>query len=234
MPVGIQVFNDAGTVQIDSTWRNYSLVSVTTLTSSNNAWGETNYAGVIFQTSNAADLVFCYCTSQFFPVCFVQQNGQRAYRVGTGAATGVAVTFYVFRQQTPTSAGFGLQVYNEAGQLTFDSSNQICRIVGSLPITLSSPTEFFFFGAGGRYAVMISSFTGQLIQQDTGAGQGGLAFRMLSTNSPRLQCQDSGVTYSGLAISSLKQIPIQNPSPGVIIRDFNGAPYIVTDVRGYS
>jgi len=233
MPAGLQVFNNFDTVQVDSNWRNYSLVSSQTIISSNNAWGEVNYAGAIYTTSNASDLIFVYCPSSFFPICIVQQNGQRSYRVGTGATAGVAVTFYIFREQVPVDSKYGLQVFNENGVLTFDSLSKMNRIVGAIPISVSSQPSFYNYGGGGKYAVMVPSFTGQLIQQDTGAGQGGLAFRMLSTNSPRILSQGAGISYEGLGISSLKQIPIQNPSPGVIINNYNGAPYIVTDVRGY-
>lgn len=233
MPAGLQVFNDSNTVQIDSNWQNYSLFSRVVINSSKNAWQEIDYAGSVYTTTNARDIVFVYCASPFLPVGMVQQGGTRSYRIGTGTSENIPVTFYIFREQTPTDSSYGMQVFNEQGVLTFDALNKMNRLSGTLPLTPTTAPTFYNLNGFKKYAVLIPNFIGQLIQQDTGAGSGGMGFRYLSTNSTRLQIEPNGVSFLGFAISSVRQIPIPNPSPGITVTNVSGSPYLVSDVTGY-
>lgn len=233
MPAGLQVFNDSDTIQVDSTWKNFSLVSRTVINSSKSAWQEPDLAGAVYANSGINDLVFVYCATPFLAVGVSQQSGVRYYRVGTGNSENIPVTFYTFRGQQPTSSSYGLQVFNETGEITFDSLNKMNRIVGLMPIAPGQTATFYNFNRTRKYAVMIPNFIGQLIQQDTGGGTGNMGFRYFSTNSPRLQIQANGVSFQDFAISSVKQVPIQNPTGAVIVTNITGAPYVVCDVTGY-
>lgn len=233
MPAGLQVINDSGTIQIDSEWQNYALFSVNTIFSDNNQWGETAYAGVVHTSSIGEDLVFASCGSAFFPVCIVQVNGVRQYKVGTGSAVGIPVTFFTFRRQPPRSSTYGLQVFDGNGQLAFDALDKRCRIAGTIPSNQLASIGTYAFRANRQYAVLAPSFTGQLIEQDSAPDMGGMGWKFLGTNCARLRLFSSGVNVEGYAFASEKQIPIFNPRPGVNITNVLGDNYIVADVTGY-
>lgn len=234
MPAGLQVFNDSSTIQIDSTWANYSLFSVVTVNSTFTQWGEPNYAGAVYSTNVAADIVFASSSSPFFPVCIVQVSGTRQYRVGTGKQQGVPVTFYIFRKQPPRESTYGMQVFDAQGTLVFDALDKMCRIAGIIPSSQLSSPNSYFFKASRQYAVLAPSFTGQLIEQDSAPDAGGMGFKFLGTNSAQISLTSSGINTMGYAVASERQIPIQNPRPGIRVTNVIGADYIVCDITGYS
>lgn len=233
MPAGLEIISDSGSILIDANWANYSLFSVETLTSSKNAWGELDRAGVVHQSSQPADLVFASAEVPILPVCIVTYNGVRQYRVGTGGSEGVPVRFFTFRKQPPRNSAFGVQVFDAGGNLVFDALDKRCRMAGVVPAAELGQSKQFNFGSGRKYAVLVPTFTGQLIEQDSGAGQGNMAWKYLTTNSPLISLNASGVALQGYSVSSVRQIPIQNPKPGVIISNFTGGDYLVCDIAGY-
>lgn len=232
MAGGFQLPNDHGGFLIDSRWKNYSLVSKTSLVSSNNSWGENNYAGCVY-TNNTSDVVFVESAAEMRLVCARTYNGQRNYYVGTPQA-GQTVTFYAFRRQPANNSNAGFQVFNHiTGELIFDSTDKVCRVSGEIALTPSSQSYSVSYGAGRKYAITTHTLTGQLVESDSGSGSGQMGFRNLVTNAPRIRTWNFGIEFLGFGIASQKQIPIQNPIPGVRVTNVQGAPYLVCDVTGY-
>lgn len=233
MPAGIQIFNDAGTIQIDSTWSNYALVDKRTILSARAGWGGNDVSGAVHSTSSPGDIVFASSPGEILPIGLSQSSGVRSYRVGTGTAQGVPVEFLTFRRQPPRDSLFGMQVFDENGVLIFDAVDKRCRIAGVLPAAQLNFPGSFPFPAGRKYAVLCPSFTGQLVQQDTGGGTGNMGFRYFITNSPALLLGSAGITSQGYKVSSVYQVPIQNPSGGVVVNNYVGRDYLVADVTDY-
>lgn len=236
MPAGLQVINDFNTVQIDSNWSNYSLIEKLTATSIMNPQTNTPIFGFGYNYSagNDDDLVFVHCLSDFNLVGFNYVNGQRYLPVATYAA-GVSITFYRFRKQPPTSSTFGFQVFNEQGVLGFDALSHFARI----PLSINGAYENLLQNtsypvrSSRQYALIVPSYTGQMVESYSGAGSGGMGFYYIDLYSPRFRCTSSGVSTTGGAFFARSTIPIQNPPGGIRITQYQSGDVLVADVTGF-
>ena len=135
MAFGLEIINNHGTTLIDDTYSNLAVRHQGTLA-----------AGAGSRTVSVPGL------SQ--PVPAVRST---AYAIALGrsgnngtiwSAGGAQVHWYVFDVPTSSSGGYGLQVFNSSGQLTFDSSRKYAR-VRALQSGVGSQT----YDSGRQYAV---------------------------------------------------------------------------------
>lgn len=119
MPVGFESIGDSGNFQVDSSFKNLAMVRSGTVASqqySNGSTQNTNpsrvgvtlYEGEILAVSCSE-----YCS-------LGGKVGDTAY-VYVSAPAGQPVNYYIFKPGGLTVSSFGLQVWNEVGELTFDS-----------------------------------------------------------------------------------------------------------------
>lgn len=229
MPVGFEAIGESGSVLIGSDWSNYALANKQVIVSSRAQW-ISPAAGSVYTSNDLNEIVFASASVSYAPTSIDFFEGQRRFRVGT-LVEGVPVTFYAFKKQPPTNATFGLQLFDENGVLTFNSTDKMCRISGNLPISLSTQPRQFTFGVNRQYAILASSFTGQLITRTEGGGLQG--WRYLTTISPMFTLNSSGVSFDRFAGISEMQFPIPNPTPDIQITNIQGQPYLVADVTDY-
>lgn len=72
------------------------------------------------------------------------------------AKTSGTATYYIFDEQVSADSGFGLQLFDEGGRLTFDSSSKLLRFVGSYQSRWASSGQLTL-PYGRTYAVSNSS-----------------------------------------------------------------------------
>lgn len=147
MPAGLQVINNSGVLQIDSTYRNFSLLrsgSVTPAVDPNPGANSSSRIAQIAFSPSANELIAVACEDLFGP--YWAKPGIQAFRVvGTSQ-----LRYYVFGVKS-SSDGYGLQVFNAAGTLAFDSSWKPFNVAGV--ITSGSVT----LAAGRTPAVLFIS-----------------------------------------------------------------------------
>lgn len=141
MTAGFQAWTDSGLVQIDGMRQTYALrqtLSVTTGAGTMNA-GRSN-AGVQY-TFNANVATFSLSASEplialYSPNAYVailkctSSNGIWTVQIWSSAAANVTV--YIFDQAlaaAPSGAGFGLQVFDESGNLVADARQRLARVL---------------------------------------------------------------------------------------------------------
>lgn len=236
MAAGLQVFNDSNTVQVDSTWSNYALVEkFTALSIANPNTGTPLFDfGYRYMAGRDDDLVFVHCKSEFNLVGFNYTSGQRYLPVAT-YTSGVPITFYRFRQQPPTSSTYGLQVFNESGVLCFDALSHFARISLSVNGSYNNLLQSMSYGItpGREYALLIPSFTGQMVESYSGAGTGGMGWYYIDLYGPKLRCIVGGIQTTGGSYFARTQIPIQNPPSGVRVTNYQSSNLIVADITGF-
>ena len=145
MAVGLEVYNDAGALVIDSNNPNYSLLASGTVASG---------TAVSFTSTSVRPLVFVrFNTSgQFVRISDLQSNSITFQTYTAAENTGNfaspvsgSVEYKVFgiaSTLSPSSPGYGLNVFDAAGNLIYDSNREVPRVkeVVTVP-ALSVPSD---------------------------------------------------------------------------------------------
>lgn len=130
MATGIRIYSDAGSVQIDETYRNACLVGKIPVSLSHNF--EVAYHTVSVPGARVLMLMECELYSPFlFNTSFDGTNWN--YRWGfnyMGGPTSETATAWVFDYlNSPPADDFGLKVYDAAGAMVFHTSAKPLKIV---------------------------------------------------------------------------------------------------------
>lgn len=138
MPYGLQVIGNDGYKQIDENYANLSFVGKGTMSiggSVNNMAGPTTFYSGSQRFNRACNrpLVFIRPTQGYACLASIV-NGGSYLDIYLHGNTSQNVDFYVFDQITTDEyGGFGLQVFNAAGQLTYSSNYAPLRIKAIVP-----------------------------------------------------------------------------------------------------
>lgn len=152
MPTGFQSITDAGIVQIDE---NYSALSLsqTVVISVRPKFNPVTYYDVIGDNP----IVFLGDTGGRYIVGMSRKNmGNGTWRFGFMSSETASVRLYFFDKGPVISGTTGLQVYNAAGELVYDSSNPIMNLVNVVQIAGSDPNTYNFPVDGKKYAASLS------------------------------------------------------------------------------
>lgn len=119
MPAGFQSIGTSGSYQIDSNFTNLALDRSGQLSSQQYMAGDTfnTRPTRVAVTLTEGEILAFSCTAA---AAVGTRTGNLSY-IFVDAPAGTIVKYYIFKPGY-TSSTFGLQVYNEAGGLTFDSS----------------------------------------------------------------------------------------------------------------
>ena len=134
MPAGLQVFTDSGAIQIDEEYRNFVYDGTGFATAQPiNGGPAIQYLTLAansllaIRTTNgpSSDGYSAYACAQ--PISFA--NGQIQYRFISGTQN-TPIQWYAFRLSNPSdSLGYGMDVFNSAGEMVFTSSRPPLRVL---------------------------------------------------------------------------------------------------------
>ncbi|NIF28322.1 hypothetical protein F3J44_18295 [Pantoea sp. Tr-811] len=137
MPAGLQVFNDAGVLQIDGTFKNMVLTAVGTATLGKvggagiQPYPSAGYYRISYPVSSRQPILALRSSAN---VCFLtDDNGFTVF-----GAEGTSIGFYVYdRVDFGNGAGnSGFQVFNEQGVEVFNANNRYMRVLGSYSVNI--------------------------------------------------------------------------------------------------
>lgn len=143
MPSGITIYGDSGAVQVDENYFNYALVAKGTATLLEDAQALPNGAirrGAKVQISVQGESPIIAWSSGFpLHIYRVSVNaGVWSFVISSGISggsgyppglAGNSFTYYVFDRPSDSGGGFGFQVFDAAGRLTFDATRKYMRVV---------------------------------------------------------------------------------------------------------
>lgn len=225
MPAGLQVYNSDGVFQIDGEFKNLCLRSKVTVTcnvaTSNGV--NNNYASAAQNYSGISNLVIALRSSA---PCLVYWISATQYVI-LSSTNGASVTVYLFGDPPAAGGSSGLQVYNAAGQLVFDSDQKYMRVAGFE--IMPGHIDSFSYPAGKTYAAITSGgFWGRTIV--TGAPPG-------ASNYYQSEWQRSGSSWSGVTLNTVgiqTYLGFFPDSAGAITYESLSDTFIlVLDVTGY-
>ena len=223
MPAGLRVFNTANTIQIDQDSINFvyhSKGSVTTAAPPADlmvtpttyiAYYATSIATITLTGAPAGGVFAVRCSSNVAPrtYSYPMITGTAAtLALACDGAAGTTVEWWYFcpvSERSPSTAGAGLRVFNEAGDLAFDSGYRSIRYCGFHSGSGTSAGGPYTYAAGRDYALIVSagghSYVGTL-RADTRrdyvhVGVGGRVVGNDIYTANVLGSTDGGATWAG-------------------------------------
>jgi hypothetical protein len=219
MTAGFQVINNAGSILIDENYVNLAMKSK----GSGSTSGPTGLNRLTVALSGLSTPMVALAS----PVRFVGLKNFAAdmssmLLQGEGSVTS-AVNYYIFDKPTSSGVNQGLQVFDAAGGLVFDSGNKYARVVdifGGAAEANWTPARVY--PAGRTYAVV--ELKRAYRKEVTSLGGGNYDISWLISSFRMV-----GTTFEGKMIQYKEalSVPIQTA-----VTD-NSAQYAVLDVTGY-
>lgn len=168
MPAGFQIVNSSGVVQVDENYVNLGLVAKGTITIPAGGIGGLAAPAQISFTGVSPILCIRPVNTFAFIRSVTKSGSTYAYTVNGGFATSgnsspLAETFnwYIFdRMSQIGTTNYGIQIYNAAGEITFNSSANPMRVaaVGQIPnASLATAPATVSASQSGTYAACISN-----------------------------------------------------------------------------
>lgn len=170
MDYGIRIVNDSGTVQIDDTYTALCLFQKGTATfveqplpSHASGSFSTREHQATITIAGANNPVMAIRSDYYCNIISRKNNGDGTWTFvvdGEPASSGQAFDWYVFDNQPPAAAGWGLNARNAAGQVAFSSDARPMRFVDLFSAVCAFNTQTppapqsFSYGAGRVYAFL--------------------------------------------------------------------------------
>ena len=167
MPAGFQVFNDYNVIQIDADYRNYHLVRAGQFNTGSGDFANINMAGL---TQNAIWALIPQSYPGMSPHTGGFWNGQKWFQYWfANTISAVNVQYYIFDLVNPIGGTrSGLEVYDAAGRLVFDSSGMSMRVAGTFWSASGGNDNVINIPSGKNYA--LTPLQGGRWEQDDGVG----------------------------------------------------------------
>jgi hypothetical protein len=162
MTAGFESINDAGTYQITDSYPNVQFKSKATVTMSSTTYvtGGPSFGDISFYyydvvVTGAIYPVVALASTDFVSLTKLTISGTTwTYRIASAVAA--TITYYVF-DRAPTTANYGLEIYDASGNLTFSSASKNM----DMKSYLSSFTYYTPSGAAAYYASDITMTSGR-------------------------------------------------------------------------
>jgi len=159
MTSGIQIFNDANTVQIDDTYSNYRLTGKTVHTSSQGLYSQGSEVAIAVHGLNSLVAIQTearHCLASIANVA----PGNWTLTIALDASPGTLLTSYQFSAAPPEPTRCGMQIFDEQGVLKFDAASRFLRIQKILSGNYSHMFGDHALPHGRSYATVFSSWAG--------------------------------------------------------------------------
>lgn len=165
MPAGVQIIGDSGVIQIDQNYFNVELQSKQTIsTIAGEAIWQAGQSRLVVTTNiNTAPYVAIKPIANEIGLWRSELSGSTlTLTYFCQAPIGTQIQVYFFGNPSSSPSNFGLQVFNELGELTYDSNRKYARVLLKIsgnddvdePVNYPLPS-------GKEYAVLQGVFSGE-------------------------------------------------------------------------
>jgi len=156
MPVGVQLFGESGTVQVDDNFASLALRSkgVATLAVSGSDLANTCSASV---TVTGEFPIIAFRPGVPVALWYVEQSGSTwtFHFASERANTGQSFQWFVFDRPLDLGSHFGCQVFDASGRLTFDALQKYIRVYDLKAIDARTPQSFPAYGSRTWAVIML-------------------------------------------------------------------------------
>ena len=197
MTAGLTVYMDQGTLQIDSNFKTAALAFRQTYTGPYSSNGSTAFIGTWYQfiIDVPSDVKFLFFASPEDRTIGLMKKSGTAHTFRTTAQGTIEV--YGFKDAPPqvSAGGFGLQLFDANGTLTFDSSSSFMKIANAFTVPTVGHLAESWPVAGRSYAVGLGVYP----KSWRGASQNGLPWGVLMSYCVRVGPSSGGGGYAPIA-----------------------------------
>lgn len=130
MPAGLQIYNDAGFIQIDDSYKNCAFISKGTATTDLDIDSTEPTSGVILSFTGRTNPMIAFRSSNLLSCIYLNKSGNTYnWYVYVNAPLGTTFTWYLFDDPVASGVNSGLQVFTASGVLTFESGQRYARVI---------------------------------------------------------------------------------------------------------
>lgn len=158
MPVGIEIRNNSGFIQIDGAYRNLAFDRKGTMTTDNVAV-DTSYGTIALTGLSGFPAVMVQSTAGAYAIVTGFSGSSCNVTIVAKGPVGTSVTYYVFTPPTVTPS-YGFEIRNAAGEVVFTAAHKYMKVVGEISgsaSTSSADSATVTMPAGRTYAVLAST-----------------------------------------------------------------------------
>lgn len=232
MPAGIIIYNDAGTVQIDDTYRNVALAVkgqvASTTTNDGSFFATVQHADITYTANSDTPPIIAVIGGAMNYLFLMSQSGSTfTWRVIFGNSNDSVVADYYIFDKPPNNSGstFGLQVWDAGGNLCFDALYRYANVVGTMSMSYQTDTPSSFSVPAGRTYVPVQMTVGQIVASiPIQVPQQPVAYMQ--------QFQATGVKRVAGALQTERDIRQAGPYPVAPPNVLEDAHYLILDVTG--
>lgn len=146
MPIGIQVTNTSGTIQVDDTYRNMLLVAsgqftVNNQTSDQDLWYTHLQNNVPILSANAMLVMRVVSSVGLSPQIGSYRGTRKVVNFGYIRNTQVTFQYYIYDLVAPTNSLLGFQSFDVYGNLVYDAMDYPFKILATVMIELTTPSQ---------------------------------------------------------------------------------------------
>ncbi|MHA6196818.1 hypothetical protein ACX3YG_20910 [Pseudomonas wadenswilerensis] len=165
MSVGLEVLNGNDRVLIDSKYKNHFLRQKVTVSTAKPTYNWIGSVARVTITDAVCPIVLWRSAAGFGFYSLTWQGSNAIASLHTPSGPGTSVTFYVFDTGVPSHSGYGLQVYNDQGELVYDALAKPLRIKSYVrgQGSLTTAMDPLNIPLAGEYAYGSGSFIGSII-----------------------------------------------------------------------
>jgi hypothetical protein len=168
MTAGLQVFRPNNTLQIDSDIKTLTLTAK--VVASGWTLGSTVYSTTVVVPNTTVMLLFGNTSGSVVGIKEKYASGSSiVYRLWSNSTT--AITCYGFGPTEITPANYGLQLFDAAGQLTFDATSKFLKIQGVTQTTSDIQSVPYSNPTGATIASGLSNYNARYIRNQIGQHQ---------------------------------------------------------------
>lgn len=193
---GFQVFLEDGILQIDSNFRTITPIYRLSFTGPYTNDGNTTFIGTWYQfvITVPSDVKFLYFGSTVDRTIGLMKKIGTTHTFRTDVQGTIEV--YGFKESPPQASNtFGIQLYDEDGNLTFDSNTNFMKIAGALTVPTTGVQVESYPIAGRTYAVGLGVYP----KQWRGASAAGMPWGILMSYCIRVGPSSGGGGLAAIA-----------------------------------
>lgn len=140
MSYGVEFRNEGGIVQIDSSYGNYYLSQSGSPSSTAISGTGTGISSLLYPQSwvvitivGINPLIAFRSSAKSFLYNVSQSGSNWTFTIATFGAVGTIINYYIYdTYPTPAGTGWGLEVYDSSGAVTFSSERKYLRVIDQL------------------------------------------------------------------------------------------------------
>ena len=217
MPAGLEIYNDAGTVQLDASSVTHTLVASGAAASGPKQYQFGNSTANITYTGTAPLLAFRPGSGDAALMQTSVSGNTHTWTINCSGAVGTPIEYWIFDMVPLGTLGYGIEIYNEVGSLVYATQSKPIRVIdllqsstywGAVGPNVSYPVSkvaALFARQSGRRVWLRQGTTNIFLEQQytmavASAAPNNLSFRELLSGQATSSSLQTAITFGASSV----------------------------------